>query len=204
MNGTVESQVSQLLTEARHGDDSALGRLLQHYRNYLTLLARLQVGQQLQAKEDPSDVVQDTFLQAHRVFRQFRGSTEAELTAWLRQILARVVAKLARKYNTGKRNVDMERQLHDRFNRSSQAMELALVAYQSTPSERAQHRERAVVLADALERLPDDYRQVLLLRHFEDLALRDIAQRMGRTEESVKKLWARAVPRLRRLLGDAV
>jgi RNA polymerase sigma-70 factor (ECF subfamily) len=65
-------------------------------------------------------------------------------------------------------------------------------------------RERAVLLADALEQLPPHYREVLLLRHFEGLALRDIAARMRRTEDSVKKLWARAVPRLRRILGDAL
>lgn len=204
MNNTAESDLDQLLTDARAGDASASGRLLEQYRSYLMLLARLQMGQQLQTKADPSDAVQDTFLEAHRVFDQFRGQSERELTAWLRQILARVVGKLGRKYQTGKRNVDMEQRLHDQFNRSSQAMERALAAYQSSPSERAQHREQAVVLADALESLPEDYRQVLLLRHFEDLTLRDIAQRMGRTEESVKKLWARAVPRLRRLLGDSL
>lgn len=204
MNDTAEPDVDRLLTEAQQGDDDAFGRLLEQYRSYLMLLARLQIGQQLRTKEDPSDVVQDTFLEAHRAFPQFRGRTEAELTAWLRQILARVLAKLARKYQTGKRNVDMERQLNERFNRSSQAMERALASYGSSPSQRAHQREQAVVLAIALECLPEDYRQVLLLRHFEDLGLREIAERMGRTQESVKKLWARAVPRLRRLLGDSV
>ena len=84
----------ELLVQAREGSDAALGDLLQSYANYLALLARLEIGRRLQGKVDAADVVQETFLKAHRDFEQFRGTTEAEFVAWLRQILAANLAGL--------------------------------------------------------------------------------------------------------------
>src|SRR5262245_40989200 len=78
----------QLIDLARAGDGAALGRLLELYRGFLTLLARVQIGRRLKSKVDAADLVQETFLEAHRHFGRFRGTTEGELTGWLRQILA--------------------------------------------------------------------------------------------------------------------
>src|SRR5215470_2137333 len=88
----------QLLLEARAGDATTLGRLLELYRRYLALLARVQIGQRLQGKVDASDLVQETFLEAHRNFSRFRGHSEAELITWLRRILAANLADLFRRY----------------------------------------------------------------------------------------------------------
>jgi RNA polymerase sigma-70 factor (ECF subfamily) len=191
-----------LLRLARKGDGEALGRLLELYRNYLTLLARLQVGRRLQSKVDAADLVQDTFLKAHNRFAQFRGETEAELIAWLRQILAWSAANLVRQYcSTQGRDVHLEQQLADELDRSSQAWGHGLVARQSSPSQHAVRREEAVLLADALARLPGDYSEVIVLRQLQGLPFAEVAQRMGRTVDSVEKLWVRALTRLRRLLG---
>jgi RNA polymerase sigma-70 factor, ECF subfamily len=193
-----------LLSLARAGQDQALGRLLELYRNYLSLLARLEIGRRLQGKVDDSDLVQDAFLQAHRHFAQFRGTTEAELVSWLRHILADVVGKLVRRYfGTQRRDIRLERELAAELEQSSQAMGQALAARQSSPSHRAIHREQAVLLADALQQLPAAYREVIILTHLEGLGFPEVAQRMGRSLDSVKNLWARAVARLRRSLGTA-
>src|SRR2546430_14450900 len=77
-----------LLQEARAGDAAALGRLLELYRRYLALLARVQIGRRLQGKVDAEDLVQETFLEAHRNFGRFEGASEGQLMCWLRQILA--------------------------------------------------------------------------------------------------------------------
>jgi RNA polymerase sigma-70 factor (ECF subfamily) len=192
----------QLLASVRGGDESALGRLLERYRAYLTLLARLQIGRRLQGKADPADMVQETFLEATRQFVQFRGETEPELAAWLRQILAGCLAHLVRRYfGTQARDVRLERTLEDELGCSSQALGQGLAARQSTPSQRASRREQAVLLADALDRLPPDYREVIILRHLEGLTFPEVAACMGRTLDSVEKLWVRALPRLRRALG---
>jgi RNA polymerase sigma-70 factor (ECF subfamily) len=187
---------------AHGGDGAALGKLLELYRGYLSLLARLQIGRRLQGKVDAADLVQDTFLEAHRHFGKFRGSVEAELVSWLRQILAGLLANLVRRYcGTQRRDVRLERELVGELDRSSALLDGALAAPHSTPSQRAQRREQAVLLADALARLPDDYREVIVLHHLEGLTFAEVAERMERSVDSVKNLWARALAQLRRALG---
>jgi RNA polymerase sigma-70 factor (ECF subfamily) len=176
---------------------------LELYRHYLALLARMQIGRRLQGKVDASDLVQETFLKAHRGFAQFRGSSEGELVSWLRQILAANLANLVhRHYGRQRRDVKLERDLAAEMDASSRVLDLGLVAQGSSPSQQAARREQAVLLADALERLPADYREVLILRHLEGLTFPAVAQRMGRTLGSVEKLWIRALARLRRSLAD--
>jgi len=199
-----EADIEQLMGLAQAGDATALGQLLQLYRNYLGLLARLQVDRRLQGKVDPSDLVQETFLKAHRNFAQFRGRTEEELVSWLRQILTNNLANLVRHYlGRQRRDVRLERQLAAEMDRSSRMLDGGLIAPGSSPSRLASHREQAVLLADALKGLPADYREVLILRHLEGLTFPQVAQRLGRTDDSVQKLWVRALARLRRSLGEA-
>jgi RNA polymerase sigma-70 factor (ECF subfamily) len=193
-----------LLRRARTNDCAALGQLLESYRSYLALLARLQIGRRLQGKIDAADLVQETFLEAHRHFSGFQGGTEAEFIAWLRQILAARLAKLVRHYlGTQRRNVRLERQLAAELEQSSRILDQGLVASSTSPSHQAARREQAVLLASALEQLPEDYREVLILRHLEGLSFPEVAHRMGRTVLSVKKLWARALPRLRDALAGS-
>jgi len=196
------SEPEHLLRLARAGSGPARGQLLERYRGYLALLARLQIGRRLQGKVDPQDLVQETFLEAHRSFARFRGAGEPELVAWLRQILAANFADLLRRYlGTQRRDVRLERELEAELDHSSQTLDGGLVAPQSSPSQQAARREQAVLLADALGRLPEDYREVLILHHLEGLAMAEVAGRMGRSVEAVKKLWARALERLRHFLG---
>src|SRR6516162_167353 len=198
------SDVEQLMGRAQTGDAVALGQLLQLYRNYLALLARLHIDPRLQGKVDASDLVQETFLKAHRNFGQFRGNTEEELVSWLRQVLTNNLANLVRHYlGRQRRDVRLERQLAAEMDRSSRLMDGGLIAPGSSPSRQASRREQAVLLADVLKQLPTDYREVLILRHLEGLTFAQTAERLGRTEDSVQKLWVRALARLRRSLGEA-
>jgi RNA polymerase sigma-70 factor (ECF subfamily) len=195
----------QLLLLARRGNAPALGQLLELYRDYLTLLARLQLSRRLQSKVDAADLVQEAFLQAHQHFAGFRGGTEEELASWLRQILATTLANQVRHYcGTQSRDVRLERDLAAELDESSRALDRALVDRQSSPSQRAARREQAVLLANALARLPPDYREVIILRHLEGLKFADVAGRMGRTVDSVKKLWTPALAELRSALGGSV
>jgi RNA polymerase sigma-70 factor (ECF subfamily) len=195
---------AMLLRQAQAGDGPALGQLLALYENYLLLLARLQIGRRLQSKVDAADLVQETFLEAHRHFAQFRGTTEEELVSWLRQILAANLANLVRRYcGTRRRDIRLERELAAELDQSSRLLDHALVAPGSTPSQQAVRREQAVLLADALRRLPDDYREVLILRHLEELSFPELARRLGRSVGSVEKLWVRGLAELRRSLGGS-
>jgi RNA polymerase sigma-70 factor (ECF subfamily) len=189
---------------AKAGSGPGLGQLLELYRRYLGLLARLQINRRLQARFDASDLVQEAFLKAHRHFGQFSGSTEEELLSWLRQILATTLANSVRRYyGTQRRDLRLERELTAELDQSSQALDQRLMAPGSSPSQRASRREQAVVLAEMLGRLPEDYREVVILRHLEGLSFPQVATRMGRTVNSVKKLWARALAQLRDSLGDS-
>jgi len=199
-----DAAAEKLLTLARGGDRQALGQLLEGYRNYLGLLARVEIDRELQGKADPSDLVQETFLAAHRGFDGFRGSTQAELVAWLRRMLASNLINLVRRFRTARcRDVRLEQHLMRDVDRSSQVLERGLVARESSPSQRVVRREQAVLLADAMQRLPSDYREVIMLRNLEGLSFADVAHRMDRSLDSVKKLWIRALARLRDSLGES-
>jgi RNA polymerase sigma-70 factor (ECF subfamily) len=201
MTKAADPDPEQVLGLARAGSGPALGQLLELYRNYLTLLARLQISRRLQSKVDASDQVQETFVQAHEHFSGFRGTTEAELMAWLRQILATTLANMVRHYcGTQRRDVRLERDLAAELEDSSRVLDRALVATQSSPSERAARREQAVLRANALARLREDYREVIVLRHLEGLKFAEVARRMGRTVDSVKKLWTPALAEFRSAL----
>jgi RNA polymerase sigma-70 factor (ECF subfamily) len=192
----------RLLQEAQAGDAATLGRLLELYRRYLALLARVQIGKRLQGKVDASDIVQETFLDAHKNFARFRGSSEGELVGWLRQILATNLANVFRHYlGTQGRDVRLEREIEEGLDGSVMVLAGGLVARDSSPSHQASRREQAVLLADALEELPPDYREVLVLRHLEGLTFPEVARRMGRSLDSVDKLWMRGLARLRQQLA---
>lgn len=193
-----------LVRRAREGDQQAMTELLGMYRNYLSLLARVQVDTDLRAKADPSDVVQETLMQAIRDFNQFRGETEAEFVAWLRQIMANTSAAIFRRYKgTQRRDAGREHSLEQQLNRTSMAIGGLFVARDSAPSRIASRKEDVVVLADALAQLPDDHRQVLVLHHLEGLALAEVARRMNRSVDAVKGLRTRAFLKLRTLLKDS-
>jgi RNA polymerase sigma-70 factor (ECF subfamily) len=199
----MKTPLNQPLQPAPRGSAADFGSLLESYRNYLLLLARMQIGRLFQGKVDAADVVQETFLAAHRDLGRFCGTTEQEFAGWLRQILACRLADLRRRYLGAKRrDVRLERHLADAVDRSSQALAGGLIARQSSPSQHVAKHDQAVRLADALGRLPRDYGEVIILRHIEGLSFPVIAERMGRSLDSVEKLWVRGLARLRRMLGE--
>jgi RNA polymerase sigma-70 factor, ECF subfamily len=196
-------RIEQMLLRLRGGDASAMGSILSAVAPYLNLLAGVQIGRRLQGKVDASDIVQEVCLEAHRQIANFRGVSEGEMLAWLRRILAGQIALTLRRYlGTQGRDVKLERELVTQLDESSMAMNRQLAASCSTPSQHASRREQAVLLAEALSRLPEDYRNVIVLRHVEALCFADVAERMGRSVDSVQKLWVRALAGLRAALGE--
>jgi RNA polymerase sigma-70 factor (ECF subfamily) len=192
----------RLLEQARDGNEPALGTLLELYRNYLRLVARSLISNAIQVKLDPSDLVQETFLKAHREFTQFAGQSEPELVAWLRRILVTSLANQVKHHRRQGRDHQRQESLEQLLDRSSLSVQLALASAISSPSEQASRREQAVLLADALNRLPDDYREAFIRRTLEHTPFETIAAEMGRSVGAVRMLWARAVKRLTLLLEE--
>ncbi len=193
----------RLLERAKAGDRQALADLISLYRNYLVILARVHVDTTLQAKADPSDLAQETCLHAARDFHQFCGSTEAEFIAWLRKILAhRGIAMIRHYKDAQRRQIVREAQLEAELDLSAQALASIPVSSRHSPSQSAVRRETAVLLADALATLPSHYRDALVLYHLERRSLAEVAERLGRSLDSVKKLLARGLIRLRTVMVD--
>jgi RNA polymerase sigma-70 factor (subfamily 1) len=190
-----------LLARARAGEREALDKLLGLYRNYLRLLARTQINATLRVRVDPSDLVQEVLKNAFQGFDQFAGRTEGELTQWLRKILVRQLADQVKGHQSQKRDVRRDLSL-DALDRSVVEAEGILVSRLSSPSSQAARRERSVLLADALEQLPADYREVIIWRHLERVEFTEIGRRMGRSAGAVRMLWVRALEKLRIVLGE--
>jgi RNA polymerase sigma-70 factor, ECF subfamily len=177
-------------------------RPLERYREYLRMLARIQLGPRLQAKLDASDIVQQAILQAHEARAQYRGKTEAEKLAWLRAILANALAAAGRGFDTAARAVNRERSLEGELERSASRLESMLAADHTSPSQRAVRGEELLRLAAALAQLPEDQRRAVELHHLKGLTLIDVAGRMKRTRPAVVGLLFRGLRRLRELLHE--
>jgi len=174
---------------------------LVRYEGWLRLLARQEIDSRFAGKFDSSDAVQQTLFAAWQNWDRFRGGSEAQRMAWLRQILAHQLANLARHYaGTQSRAVDREQAIAHSLLESTNRIDSLLPARDDSPSAAAINNERRLLLADALETLPEDYRKVILLRNVQELSYGDIANQMGRSEGAVRMLWVRALTALREKL----
>jgi RNA polymerase sigma-70 factor (ECF subfamily) len=202
VDDNVAAGPEELIRRARGGDLAAVDRLLGLYRHYLSLVARSLIGPSLRARLAPSDLVQETLLEAHRDIARFEGVEESDLLAWLRQILVRNLTDQVRRHQAMGRDLRREQSLDDLLERSDRPLQSALASPAISPSEHASRREQEVLLADALARLPDQYREVILLRNMDRLPFEEVAARMGRSSGAVRMLWVRALERLNRELED--
>jgi RNA polymerase sigma-70 factor (ECF subfamily) len=176
---------------------------LESYREYLRLLARVQMDPRLSSKLDPSDMVQETLLRAHQALDQFEPRGQGDLTAWLRQILANVLTDAVRRYSTTTRDVALERSLQAAVEESSARLEHWIRTDQEAPEQEAVRQEQLLGLANAVAQLPDDQRTALELKHLHGWTVEAIAAQMERTRASVAGLLRRGLEKLRDLLAES-
>lgn len=169
---------------------------LERYQAYLRLLARMQLPPRLWAKISASDVVQQTLLEAHVAAGQYRGRTDGEWLAFLRQTLARNMADLGRLYSADKRDVARELDL------SSVRLENFAADARPSPSQEAVKNERLLKLAEALASLPDDQRIAVELKHLQSWTVRQIADLIGKSETAVGGMLYRGIRRLREIMEE--
>lgn len=178
------------------------GPNLESFRDQLRLLARVELDARVQGKIDPSDVVQQTLLEAHQARDQFRGKREAELAAWLQRILAHNLADVVRRYGSAARDVALEHSLEASLAESASRMDVWLADERSSPSQQALRREQLGRVNDALMKLPEDQRIAIEGKHLHALSVDEISQKMGKTVAAVGGLLRRGMRRLRELLED--
>jgi RNA polymerase sigma-70 factor (ECF subfamily) len=190
-------ELESWIVAARQGDREALGLALSSARDYLLLIANDELEPALRCKGNASDLVQETFLRAQRGMDAFRGRTASEWRHWLRSILVRNLAQERRRFrSTAKRQVRLEVTIADESRLSS-------AWNNETPSHDLDRREREAELHEGLQRLPDHYRQVVVWHHREQLTFEEIGQRFQISAEAARKLWTRALGRLRKELGPS-
>jgi RNA polymerase sigma-70 factor, ECF subfamily len=188
-------EVEQLLVAARAGSREALGEALQAYRTYLLLIAQNELDPELCAKGGASDLVQETFIDAQRLLEDFEGTTDGPWAAWLRALLLNNLADFVRRYRaTGKRRVS--REVGQKASDSGAERGGEAAADTTSPSVTAMAAEQSAALERALNQLPDDYREVLLLRYQGDLTFEEIGRRLKRSANASRKLWLRALRKL--------
>ncbi|QDT70165.1 RNA polymerase sigma factor RpoE [Planctomycetes bacterium MalM25] len=197
---------ADLLNDARRGSEASLGRLMQLHANYLKLVVASQLDDRLRTRVSSSDVVQETFYEAHRDFPAFRGATPEEFLGWLRRILMNNLLRAVEQHvKTAKRDIRREVSI-DRVptggERSATGLAGRLADGGDSPSKPLHRFENAERLSRMLAELPDDYREVLRLRHEECLDFATIGERMERSSGAVRMLWLRSIKRLRDRYGE--
>jgi RNA polymerase sigma-70 factor (ECF subfamily) len=175
---------------------------LERYREYLHLLARMQLDPRLRRECDPSDIVQTVLLRAHQAEAGFRGTTPEERAAWLRAILAHTLADVLRDRLRDRRDVRREVNLERALEESSLHLTAIAAGREPSPSSILNGKEDALCLADAVAKLPELQREAVTLKHLEGRSLIEVANCMGRSPASVASLLRRGLARLRELLGE--
>ncbi len=189
--------------DARSGASEQLGQLMEIYRNYLTILASTQINQRLRSRVSPSDVVQETMLAVHRDIANFRGSTEREFLAWLRQVLINTIHHTVEVHVKAQRR-DIRReisieQIGALMDRSAANFVRELADPGPSPSALVRRREASVSLANQLAKLRPQYRDVIVLRNLQGLSFEEVGTRMARSSGAVRMLWLRAIEKFKQV-----
>lgn len=184
------ARLEQWIAEARSGDASALGKMLELYRSYLCQIAN--ESRSLPATGiAPSDIVQETMLRATQGFEKFRGTTSRELLAWLRQMLTHQTIDALRRSNADKRGAGRVLSLEEQ-----DLAAMTVATSDPTASSAFRRREESESIRSALDQLRDDFREVIELRIFEGFTFAEIGARLDCSADSVRKLWWRAIDHL--------
>ena len=170
----------------------------EEYRHYLLCIARSVSTTGSDVAIDPEDAVHQTMLRACQNHQQFRGETDRQRAAWLREILWNYVRDMHRRAS---RRLD-EQALARGFQESSARLSHLLVSAEPSPSYQARRDEHLATLGDAIMSLPEDQRQAVELRYLHELSVGDIAERMGRSKASVAGLLQRGLRLLRTSIAE--
>jgi RNA polymerase sigma-70 factor (ECF subfamily) len=199
--GSGEEGFRSAIARAKGGSPDDFGRLVSDCRDYLLLVAHQMLDSSMVPKEGVSDVVQDTFVEAQRGIASFRGETEEEFRGWLRKILIRLIFDMRRRYrSTQKRSIEREVSLDTATDIDTR--EFAIESKDPSPSSHAQHEEQLQLLKAALRKIPENQARVVILHHRDGLSMAEIADRLGKTEAAVRKLWTRGIKALQEEVAE--
>ena len=199
-------ETQTLLKAAREGDSSAVNGLLERHRDALCRMVSFRLDRGIAARLDASDVVQDTLIEAHRRLEDYLRSPDMPFHLWLRHIARdRLIDAHRRHRGAERRSVDREEAIDRGALGSCSSIQLLgqLAAAGLTPASLAIRAELEHRFAEAVDHMDEDDREIILLRHFEQLSNQEAAQVLGVSDAAASMRYLRAVRRLRERLGDA-
>jgi RNA polymerase sigma-70 factor, ECF subfamily len=199
------SETNRLLQRVAAGEQEVWGELLMRHQERLRCMVAVRLDRRLQGRIDPSDVLQEAFLQASLQLAEYLKKPTLPFFLWLRLVTGQRLATFHR-YHLGTQARDAAREVSlyrgALPEASSEALAAQLLGHQTRPSEAAIRAELSLRLQDALNRLDPLDREVLVLRHFEQLDNAETAQVMGLREAAASKRYVRALQRLKGVLKD--
>jgi RNA polymerase sigma-70 factor (ECF subfamily) len=188
------------LAAAKQGDSQAKGELLDRFRPYLNVIAQRLLDERIKGRMDYSDLVQATYLEASRDFGSFRGDSIESFLAWLRHILRNNISSAHQEHlATHKRSAKLEVTLNPSGNSGSSPMQFDqwIPSEASSPSQRLMRNEAAAMLAACIEHLPSTQGEAIRMRYLEGMSLKEISERMKKSEMAVAGLLKRGLQGLR-------
>lgn len=174
--------------------------MLEPYRKYLMVLADLHLDRRLRGKLDAADIVQQAMVRAYSAAHELRNPQPEVVIAWLRKILSNTLADAVKHYERDKRDINLERSIEADIDQSASGFAAWLASDQTSPSRKAEKNEELLRLIDALSELPQEMREVVVLKHCQGWTLQKIADHTGRTIPAVASYLRRGLESLRRSL----
>jgi RNA polymerase sigma-70 factor, ECF subfamily len=194
------AQVQAWISRLKNGEADALGALLEYYRPRLRQMVRLWLDPQLTVRVDPSDIIQETYLDAKRQLRRYLHEPNVLFYVWLRGLAQQRIANAARHHRqTQARSVAREEFLSDQ---SSELLARRLLSKGASASETLNRKEVCRRVREAMGRLSPSDHEVILMRHFEELSNREVAQTLSLSESGATMRYGRALFRLKEILAE--
>jgi RNA polymerase sigma-70 factor (ECF subfamily) len=202
---TDSDDVSDLLRNAAAGDQAALRDLFSRYRDRLKRMVHLRLSRRLQGRVDDSDVLQEAFLDVAQKLPQYVAAPNLPFFLWLRHMTGLKLAEVHRRHlGTQLRDADREVSLHRGGLPQADSASLAaqLLGKLTTPSQAAIKAETRIYVQEALNSMDPIDREVLALKHFEQLSTSEIAEVLGLSKAGAGSRYLRAIKRLREILSQ--
>ena len=200
-------KTQELIDVAKTGDASAAGRLLNRHRDALHRMVAMRLDRKIQQRLDASDIVQEVMIEANRRLQTYLSDPVMPFHLWLRQMAKdRIIDAHRRHRASHKRSVDREQGMvaAAALDRSTIEFVAQLCDPELTPAAAATMQELQRRFKEAIQNLDENDREIILMRHFEQLSNQDVAEALGLTEPAASMRYLRAMRRLRKLLDTSV
>lgn len=194
----------ELIARLNTGDEHAFVEIFSRHRDRLKRMLEFRMDRRLRGREDASDILQEVYIDAHQRMRHYLKRPQLSFYIWLRQLTVQRLIDIHRRHLKAEmRDVKQEISIHRHHaGATSASMAMLLVAHLASPSQMAIRDEMVLQIEEALENMDETDREVLALRHFEELRNSEVAEVLGLKDAAASNRYVRALSRLRDVLEE--